>query len=71
MPNISGNIGTIGLKGTIDGAFQNIGSAGDIRNTDGEPDYQVDFNAFRCSTVYGNSDTVQPAAGVVIYLIKY
>lgn len=33
--------------------------------------YNFDFDASRCSTVYGNSSTVQPKSVTVRYIIKY
>lgn len=30
----------------------------------------ANFNAARCSSIYGNSNTVQPRAYVVYYIIK-
>lgn len=61
LPNITGKIGTIGIGGTINGAFYRDGSGGQIENG-GQNDYNVSFNASRSSAIYGNSDTVQPPA---------
>lgn len=43
---IKGRIGTIGINGTIDGAFRDAGTAGRINN-DGQVDRQADFLASR------------------------
>ena len=35
------------------------------------PDYGYKFDASDCNSIYGNSDTVQPPAIVMNYIIKY
>ena len=65
LPNITGNIGTIGINGTIDGVFLKTGSAGKISN-DGEPDYQVNFDASRSNPIYGASTHVTPESTDVL-----
>lgn len=62
LPNITGDIGTIGNNGSITGAFEVKGEGGLILNENGEPSIQCDFNASRCSNIYGSSNTVQPPA---------
>ena len=32
--------------------------------------YHVDFNASRCSSIFGNSTTVQPNSYTVLYIMK-
>ena len=81
LPNITG-VSKIGASDNCN--FQNISSSGAFVNTDGgyvlywSSDYggprktwvNQDFDASRCSSIYGNSDTVQPPAVTVKYLIK-
>jgi len=54
--NITGQIGTIGVDGAIDGAFYESGKAGDIRQ-EGEPDIQVAFDASRAWTGRSTNET--------------
>ena len=70
LPNITGNIsvtrgwGRDGLNAT--GAFQTSGSAAMSATIDGYNNANnVTFNASRSSSIYGNSNTVQPPAFVV------
>jgi hypothetical protein len=70
-PILHGRVGAIGEENTnfATGAFYQDGTGG-TGHGDGW-DYYVFIDASRSNEVYGNADTVQPAAGVVIYLIKY
>lgn len=83
VPNITGVVSTIKQVNTnynlveATGAFssggQGGGNTGACRTTDGTTtDYyaKVNFNASRSSSVYGQSDTVQPA-GTQMYLYFY
>ena len=78
LPNITGSF----VPGSVPsnhsayatGAFQGIASTG--RNvtdsvTSTNPDYGYGFNASRSNSIYGNSNTVQPPAVVMNYIIKY
>lgn len=74
LPNISGR--TWGVmydpfatpSGPFTYQFEN-GQSG-VRNLDQFAAYWIYFDASRCSFIYGNSDTVQPPAVTVRYLIK-
>lgn len=71
LPNITGTLGVIGLSGaTYTGAFYYVGKGAALSNS-GEADYIAGFNASLCSSVYGNSTTVQPPAQGVHVCIKY
>ena len=71
LPNITGTLGVIGLSGaTYTGAFYYVGRGAALSNS-GEADYIAGFNASLCSSVYGNSSTVQPPAQGVHVCIKY
>ncbi|MBR3995186.1 MAG: tail fiber protein [Clostridia bacterium] len=71
LPNITGVVGAIGATGaTHTGAFYNYGKGGVLSNS-GEADYNAGFNASRCSTIYGNSTTVQPPSQGVHVCIRY
>lgn len=74
LPDITGTLqvdlyGNNNGKGT--GAFQFTGSlpGGDGGSGDGMGAY--DFQASRCSSVYGKSDTVQPKSYTVTYYVCY
>lgn len=66
LQNITGNIGTIGINGTVNGAFATSGNAGAISNS-GDVDLQVNFNASR---VARTSTETRPANIGVNYIIK-
>ena len=73
LPNIVGTVGGITLvtgDGEATGAFeaQLIDNTGAANNVHRE---MINFDASRCSSVYGNSDTVQPPAFALIPQIKY
>lgn len=59
--NITGQIGSIGVGGTISGAFYMSGEAEHIKQ-DGDPDIQVGFDASRTWT--GRSETVETGISV-------
>lgn len=70
LPNIWGAIGPIGIDGhTLNGAFSYGGKSGNLSNQ-GNWDIYANFNAARCSPIYGRSTTVQPPAVTVKYIIK-
>ena len=64
LPNITGRAPTQQTTSGFEGAFKVDTSVKSQNNdnTNGEPDYSFTFDASRCSSVYGNSDTVQPNA---------
>ena len=77
LPNITGAFSCYELGGfhnyayTVRGAFGVTGEAlhgGSSKTDDYSPVF--DFDASRCSSVYGSSDTVQPASYTVRYYIK-
>ncbi len=70
MPNIVGEVGPIGQSGTVaSGAFFKGPSVGPLSN-DGQWDPSAKFDASRCSSVYGKSDTVQPASSnKLLYIV--
>ena len=77
LPNITGYIGVaVGDWNTAEGAFYNNGSAGSSKtggSSFGSEYYTATkkFDASRSSSIYGNSNTVQPASFTVNYIIKY
>lgn len=77
LPNITGNIGHLRLQGNINpianGAFTLIGattSAASLDTSATQSGNAFSFDASRSSSVYGNSDTVQPKA-TQMYLYFY
>lgn len=74
LPNITGNIVLRpGNEGAFpSGVFSYSGNTGNRGYKGGSYGYygKVQFDASRCSSIYGNSDTVQPPAVTVRYLIK-
>ena len=72
LPNITGSFWEAGEGGSSKGAFYNgndgsgwvMGGGGGQRKT-------IYFKASRCSSIYGNSSTVQPPALTMCYYIKY
>lgn len=79
LPNITGRLGSINRSGqnyntppnTCNGAFEMEGSS--ASGTAGDnPSAGMSFNmnASRCSSIYGKSDTVQPPAISVNYIIR-
>lgn len=70
LPNITGTVGFKGQPGaTASGAFQYTasGQTGSADNYSGE--HQASFDASRSSSIYGNSNTVQPQSIKVYYYI--
>ena len=77
LPNITGDMGNmLGIGGgNSDGALF-ITSASNSwwvqgQTNGGTSQYAFSFNANKSSTIYGNSDTVQPNSFNVRYIIKY
>lgn len=79
LPNIEGelvsiNAGISNFKGTefVNGAFSTQSKWNNINGSGNTDSYgEVSFNASRSNSIYGNSDTVQPPAVVMNYIIKY
>lgn len=71
LPNITGKF-RVTNEGNVSGAFSNfyMTNKDDPYEESGSP-AGVDFDASRCSSIYGNSDTVQPPALTMRYIIKY
>lgn len=73
LPNITGEVGPIDDMSNhkITKAFYKGPNYGYDANSDGGGDgWILGFDASRCSSVYGNSDTVQPPALTLRYIIK-
>lgn len=73
LPNIIGNVGGITLvtgNEEANGAFaaQHIDNSGAASTVHRE---MISFNASRCSSIYGNSTTVQPPSFAFIAQIKF
>ena len=78
LPNITGYLNYFFGTGTVDpgrtwgngairtGKYKNHGKAGD----DDQGSYNLTFNASWSNAIYGRSNTVQPPAVVVKYIIK-
>lgn len=58
------------LSGVFKGPYNSGGNFGS-GNASSEWGYGYDFDASRCSSIYGNSDTVQPPAINVIPILRY
>lgn len=75
LPNITGVLSGNGFYSDTTGALCCIWEKTSYRNANNssyhDAYYQVNFNAARSSTIYGNSDTVQPPAIKLIAQIKY
>lgn len=72
LPNIYGNFPG-GANSNANGAFTCINSIYAFAHLDTHSyrDYSdIDFNAARCSWLYGNSLTIQPRAFVVYYIMR-
>ena len=69
LPNIEGTVGAL-WGGGANGAFTNTyyDDAGGV--TGGSARQVVTLNASRSNSIYGNSDTVQPPALTMVYIIK-
>ena len=72
LPNIYGNFPG-GANSDANGAFTYINTIYAYAHLDTHTykDYMyINFNATRCSSIYGNSNTVQPRSYVVYYIIR-
>ena len=77
LPNITGTWADAELSNDNDwgfssGAFRRkwYSFRHDSGNGNGSGCWYIDFDASRCSFIYGNSNTVQPPAYTVYYIIK-
>ena len=81
LPNIEGTFGRTGGALSAYNSFTSTGVfTSDLRSQYGvnntgvnteQMQYGVSFDASRSSSIYGNSNTVQPPASIVNYFIKY
>ena len=76
LPNITGTVGDYHTSArNQNGAFSIIENHSTLTrgsSSSGTEYYDnISFNASRSSTIYGNSDTVQPPAIVLIPQVKY
>lgn len=71
IPNITGNFGCVYYDGAAfgNGAFRKESSSGSLAGA-GAYGYWISFDASRSSSIYGKSDTVQPASVTVKYIIR-
>ena len=71
LPNITGNVSTHTQIFSAGGAF-GLGTGGNRADGGYGADHiRFDFDASRCSSIYGNSTTVQPPAIALNCFIKY
>ena len=70
LPNITGKFVAVFRGNPVSGAFSNLGSGGHTKAKTDWDGQNILFDASRCSSIYGNSSTVQPPAVTVKYLIK-
>ena len=71
LPEISGSFKQWKFEGA-NGAFYNEGNWGgaQTKNGGGDPTFKVEFRASRSNSIYGKSQTVQPPAYTVFYIMK-
>lgn len=70
LPNIIANASSgSGSKDNVGGAIQHTKSVSGEAGGSGGNDDGWDFDASRCSAIYGNSDTVQPNAVALRYFV--
>ena len=76
LPNIKGSLGTTQAYSLADvtsrtaGAFEFTYDAGGPSGGGGDTKGVFTFDASRSSSIYGNSDTVQPPSYVVYYIMR-
>ena len=70
IPNITGTIGLDSDSGSQSGAFYRSGNRSGADGWDSS-NPQVTFDASRCSSIYGKSDTVQVPSIVCIAQYKF
>ena len=72
LPNITGTFELWKFNNWLSGAFYTVSAPGgtNTKNGEGDPAWQIGFDASRVNGIYGASSTVQPASFVVRYYIK-
>ena len=72
LPNITGEFQDEGTSGLNKGAFFELYryTQFEVSNNNNHYWSAMGFDASRCSTIYGASTTVQPAAYTVYYIIR-
>lgn len=72
LPNIAGEIGGSGSQesGIVRGAFYVNQSSGAPGVNDTNYGQKISFSATRSNSIYGNSDTVQPPAVALYYIMR-
>lgn len=72
LPNITGTFELWKFNNWLTGAFFTKSSPGgaNTKNGGGDPAWEIGFDASRSSSIYGASNTVQPASYTVRYYIK-
>ena len=79
LPNITGNVGYLksvantNLTNEWNGAFKwtTYSASSNIPSQTSSPNtYDLEFDASKSNEIYGNSDTVQPPALTMVYIIK-
>ena len=73
LPNIYGSLYVFGGTANNTGAFRWNAFGGLVDGTQSVgalTDGHGDFDASRCSVIYGNSTTVQPASYTVLFIMK-
>ena len=79
LPNITGNVGYLKSVANTDltkewnGAFKwstYSASSNILSQTSSANTYDLEFDASKSNAIYGNSDTVQPPALTMVYIIK-
>lgn len=69
LPNIKGTFGTIASENWFQGAFFEQQRINNVKRLHDKASL-VGFDASRSNPIYGKSDTVQPPATTVLYIIK-
>lgn len=69
LPNITGAGGLV-VDGRIEGAMYYVKS-GTRATGESKPYYQLYFDASRCSSIYGNSESVNPTSLTTGWFIKF
>ena len=72
LPNITGSFygDDFSVSSGVTGAFQEktVKKTGQhFESVEGNVNYKIDFSASRSNSIYGASDTVQPAAHIVVH----
>ena len=75
LPNITGDFHTYDYKqsspsGVFKKTIANENSSPNVSASTGDPYSKFEFNANRSNSIYGNSNTVQPPALTMVYIIK-